>query len=246
MHKVLRLLAVAAAAACTATAQAGVVDFNADVDTGFTPFAPLITHFSELQQNGYWIDSYSTKAGADPTDLVGALVDGSNVVDTCAGLQCPGNNSTPFLAMLNSGLPLIGRLDGTEQRLISLDASFIAAATATVLSTPMILSVQGYDANGNAMEFEDIYLDGLVNGSLAFANYKLSAAFSDLSFSFFGFWAYACSTTTCTRSTNTAQFAIDNITFADAITVPEPSSLALFGLAAAGLVASRRRRPVSA
>jgi hypothetical protein len=73
MHKVLRLLAVAAAAACAATAQAGVVDFNADVDTGFTPFAPLITHFSELQQNGYWIDSYSTKAGADPTDLGGCL-----------------------------------------------------------------------------------------------------------------------------------------------------------------------------
>jgi PEP-CTERM motif len=246
MHKVLRLLAVAAAAACSATAHAGVVDFNADVDTSNAFFAPLITHASQLQQNGYFIESYSTKAGADFTDLVGALVDGSNVAETCAALQCPGNNSTPFLAMLNSGLPLIGRLDGTEQRLISLDASFIAAATATVPNIPMILSVQGYDANGNAMEFEDIYLDGLVNGSLAFANYKLSAAFSDLSFSFFGFWAYACSTTTCTRATNTAQFAIDNITFADVVTVPEPSSLALFGLAAAGLVASRRRRPVSA
>jgi hypothetical protein len=247
MHKVLRLLAVAAAAACAATAQAGVVDFNADVDTGFTAFRAahhaLLRIAAERLLDRFLLDQGRRR----PHGLwwVPWLMAATSP-ETCVDLKCPGNNSTPFLAMLNSGLPLIGRLDGTEQRLISLDASFIAAATATVPNIPMILSVQGYDANGNAMEFEDIYLDGLVNGSLAFANYKLSAAFSDLSFSFFGFWAYACSTTTCTRSTNTAQFAIDNITFADAVTVPEPSSLALFGLAAAGLVASRRRRPVSA
>lgn len=240
MKKLIRtvLAAVALSAVAAIPAQAGpVIDFDGGLDTSLVWFPPLMTHGDALVQGDYYVSTVSTKAGAAASDLVGALVDGGDVASTCMSLVCPTNNSTQFLAMLNDGLPFIGRLDGAGFQIKSVDASFIAAAGAAVPPLAMILRVYGFTDIGGVF-FEDILLPGPVGGVLGFASYDFSDAFSGRSYVEVDFYGYSCNAAgSCTRSADTAQFALDNIAF-----VPEPSSLALFGLAVAGLALARRRR----
>ena len=234
--------ALALGAACVVPAQAALLHFDGGLDTSLVPFAPLLTHGSEMQQDGFWIAMFSTKAGAAATDLVGALVDGADVANTCSGLVCPTNNGTQFLAALNDGLPDMGRLDGTGFKLKSFDASFIAAQGDLVLLTSMLLRVQGYNTVGDVIASEDFALPGPVAGGFSFATYTLGAAFAGTMVNEVAFWGYACTTATlCTRTLDKAQFALDNIS-----TVPEPSSYALVGLALAGMGLARRRTQAAA
>jgi hypothetical protein len=231
------LSALAVSAACALPAQATVLTFDNGLDTSLAPFAPLLTHESEMTQHGYWIDMFSTKAGRTNADLVGALVDGTDVNNTCAGLVCPNNNSTRFLAALNDGLPDIGKLDGTAFYLKSFDASFIAAQGDLILPTSLALVVVGYDAVGDVVAQEDFFLPGPVAGAFRFGTYTAGTALANARIFELAFWGYACTTaTTCTRTLDKAQFALDNITV-----VPEPSSVALVGLALAGLFVARRQ-----
>ncbi len=117
MKKLIGRLALALSLATgLGAAHAGptVIDFDAGLDTSYAPFADvgLLNHGAELQQSGFFVITQSTKADAEPTDLVGALIDGTEVADTCFTVVCPANNSTRFLAMVDDGLPWMGRLDG--------------------------------------------------------------------------------------------------------------------------------------
>ena len=178
MKKLIRtvLAAVALSAVAAIPAQAGpVIDFDGGLDTSLVWFPPLMTHGDALVQGDYYVSTVSTKAGAAAGDLVGALVDGSDVASTCMSLVCPTNNPTQFLAMLNDGLPFIGRLDGAGFQIKSVDASFIAAAGAAVPPLAMILRVYGFTDIGGVF-FEDILLPGPVDGILGFASYDFSDA----------------------------------------------------------------------
>lgn len=238
MKKYLPRLAVAAAALLSiGAAQAVVIDFDHTIDSTYAAFAPLLGHADEIQTQGFWIDAYSTKADAASGDLVGALVDGSDLSNTCQGLVCPSNNATRFLAALNDGVPAIGRLDRAAFKVTQLDASFIAASGDAVLPTSLLLRLVAYSGTSQ-MYIQDFYLPGPVSGAYSFSTYALGATNAAIAITELYLYGYACTTsTTCSRSLDKGQFAIDNIN-----AVPEPSEWLMMGLGLAAVGAMVRRR----
>lgn len=234
-NKLLAALTLTVAAALPAHA-GPVINFDAGLDTSFSPFAPLLTHTDSIVQGDFFVSMFSTKAGAALGDLVGSLVDGADSAGACIGLICPANG-TQFLAALNDGLPDIGRLGGGYFRMQSFDASFIAASGNAVPAISMILRIEGYD--GNTLAFiQDFFLPGPVANAYSFSTYALSALNAGIDVTEIAFRGFSCNAAgSCTRTLDQAQFALDNISF-----VPEPGSLVLFGVALAGLAVVRRRR----
>ena len=233
------VLAVAALASL-GTAQASVITFDEAIDSTNAPFFPLMGHNQEFTTQGFWVDTFSTKAGRQDGDLVGALVDGADLANTCVGLICPVGNTTHFLAALNDGLPALGRLDGGAFQFTQFDASFIAAAGDAVPATSLILRVEGYSATGLLYQ-QDFALPGPAAGSYSFGNYAMSAANAATHVNEIAFRGFACTTATnCVRSLDKAQFAIDNLT------VPEPAGWSLVGLQLIAMGALARRRSAKA
>lgn len=241
MKKLLpRLVIAAAVAACLGSVQASVITFDEVIDSSNAGFFPLMGHLDEFTTQGYWVDTFSTKAGRQPGDLVGALLDGSDLANTCAGLVCPTGNTSKFLAALNDGLPDIGRLDGGAFRLTQFDASFIAASGDAVPTTSLLLRVEGYSTSALLFQ-QDFFLPGPVNGAYNFATYALSTVNAETSVNDIAFRGFACNAAgSCSRALDKAQFAIDNFT------VPEPASWLLVGLQLVAMGALARRRAVNA
>jgi hypothetical protein len=239
MHKFLRLLAATASTlALTLPAQAALITFDGGTTYDGAPFAPLMNHTAYVEQNGYVIGMYSTKAGALDSDLVGALVDGTDVATTCSGLVCPTNNNTQFMLALNDGLPDISLASGGAFDVQGFQASYVAAPGDVIPATAMILRLVGFDAVGGVVFQEDFGVAGPTSGVYSFRDYRISGANRSKQINELAFYGFACDSITgnCSRALDKAQFAIDNIA------VPEPSSIALVGLALTGLVTLRRRQ----
>ena len=238
-----RLAITAVAATCICNAQAAVLTFDQAIDSAFAPFFPLMGHLDEFQTQGFYVDTYNTKAGAVAGDLVGALVNGADSAATCAGLVCPSGNATQYLAALNDGLPDIGLLSGVLFKVNSFDASFIAAAGDAVLNPSILVRVEGY-STAALLYSQDFFLPGPVSGAYTFATYTLSAANAAVLVNDVAFRGFACTTTTsCTRSLDKAQFGLDNL---NVTAVPEPADWLLMGLGLAAIGTVIRRRQAAA
>ena len=240
MRKFLRLLAAALAfSGAVGTASAQVMTFE-NLDTSGAPGAPFLGHTDYLIEGDYAVQTFSTVAGAQAGDLVGAVMDSSS----CFSVMCPTNNATSYLGSLNDGVPEFSRLDGQAFNLTQFDASFLGAEGVPIPGVSMLLRVIGVAADNSFLQ-EDILLPGPLNGSLSFSTYALSSAFASSAFVAVDFFGYACNAAgSCNRSVNLAQFAVDNVTFATP--VPEPSTWALLCLGLIGIAVIRRRTTAKA
>ena len=242
------LAAIAIAIGVVHAAQAMRIDFEEPVpyDLASAPFAPLFGHGDEFYQNGFWLDPFSNSPDAFFGDLVGALVDGSDLANTCWSILCPANNATKFYTGLNDGVLAIGRLDSLPFLVNAFDASFVGAGGEVLPPVAGLLRLQGVTADGGSLT-QTFQLAGPHNGVLDFSSFATSGLFAATPFDFIYAYGFACNAAgSCSAfSSDRGQFALDNldVTVIGAATVPEPATwlLVAVGLVAAG--GMRRRRP---
>ena len=228
--RVLRILMLGAAMAMPA-AHADVIDFE-NIGNG------LVGDSEQFQDAGYLFGGASNVPGANPGDLVGAVIDGSDPGSCGGALACPVNNPGNYYAALNDGILFMGAASNSDFSIESFDASFIGTG-APYGSVAGLLRVQGFMAAGGSL-FQDYLLAAPDSAGFAFQHFTSTGAFAAGSFTEVAFFGFTCNTTgSCTAfNSNQGQFALDNITAA----VPEPSSalMLLLGLAGIGPISRRR------
>ena len=242
--RALKTFVAAATLMAAGASHATIVDFEGVIETTSAGFFPLLGHNDEIVNKGFYIDALSNSDTPNNGDLVGAILNGSDLAGSCAGIVCPSNNATTFLAGLNDGLFVIGSTDNALFQFAGFDASFIGAQGAILPSVPGLVRLQGIKADNTSIT-QTFNLGGPSStGALSFKNFATTGAFSTTLFQYVYFFGFACDMGgSCSAfSSDQAQFAIDNI---NVTAVPEPSTWALMlgGLVAA---ASFRRRSAKA
>lgn len=236
----IRLALSAAALSCTLGAQAAVITFDGMEASPSTPYLPLLAVGDYFSQSGFYFEPFSNQAGAQLGDLVGAIVDGADVANTCASVACPTNNTTHFFTALNDGVLYLAPDSAPSFTLQGFDASFVGAGGEVFPSTTLILRVQGSKVGGGTLT-ASFFLPGQVNGAFSFESYATSGAFATQQFTEAYIFGLACNSAgSCSPfSSDKGQFALDNI---NVTAVPEPSQWLLMGLGLAALGAFARRR----
>jgi hypothetical protein len=227
--KLMMKIACTAALGVSGAAQADVLNFEGNFDS------PFLFHQDHVQIGNFWIETYGGSRIGE--DLVGAIIDGSQGSDCLTG-GCPVNNPSQYYAGLDDGYMYFGLNNDSGFRLSSLKASFMGAGQTSFPAVAGLLQLQGFNANGVPVGVAtQLVLAGPQGGQFRFSTYDLPAL-SNTFVSYYQVAAFACNAAgQCNRNTNAANFALDDINV-----LPEPTSIALFGLGALGMAAAARRR----
>lgn len=214
--------------AAAGVAQAGKLDFEGAVDS------PFLFAGQHVVIGDYWVETYG---GPQSGDLVGSIVDGSDPAICAAPISCPTNNSSQYFAGLDDGYMYFGLNSGSYFSLGSMKASFIGSGQSSFPAVSALLLLEGFGADNKKIGGTyQIPLFGPTNGQFNFASYSLSSIPN--TYSYVRLLPYVCDASgSCSRGGGVANFAVDDI-----VTVPEPVSIALFGLGLAGIGAVSRRR----
>lgn len=230
---------------------AAIGSAHADTTLTFgTGYSGEITVGTAIVSEGMLVAGYSFDTGALPSDVVGAVVDGTDAQAACGALQCPTSNGS-YVTGLNDGI--IEITSNTPNQLLSLksfDASFLGSSAFTYPATAGLLVVLGFRADGT-YDRQNYALDGPGSNGFQFGTYNSSITFGTAQYVGFDFFAAVCndSGSSCVpAATGRGQFALDNLQFGTAVAaVPEPQTWLMLG---AGLLAvggaARRRRAATA
>nr|WP_315253053.1 NF038120 family PEP-CTERM protein [uncultured Duganella sp.] len=193
--------------------------------------------------NGFYVGGFSNSPLGQTGDLIGSVVDGSDVYSTCFNMACPttASNPTQYLTALNDGALWISHTTSTF-KVQSFDAAFLGNYdTGTFPATSGILRIQGTTLTGSALT-QDFALDGPGADGFEFGHYITSGVFANTEFTEIYLYGYACEASGSCKafSTNRGQFAIDNI--ATTAPVPEPATWLMLGAGLLAVGAATRRR----
>jgi hypothetical protein len=226
------------AAAIAAPAQGANINFDAGAGMVFGSG-------DSWQEQGYKL-SFEAYDPADVGSLVGAIVDTSDP-GYCISMACPINGEGGYYGAFNDSIVWVeSETAGASFMVKSIDASFIGldAALGGYPIYSGLLRMQGFLADGSYL-LQDLLLDGPSSQGFLFGRYSPFETFANTAFVSIAMFGFTCDAVgDCAAfETNRGQFAIDNLVLEDALAeVPEPASLALFGLGLLGLAARARRR----
>ncbi|MBT9456653.1 MAG: PEP-CTERM sorting domain-containing protein [Burkholderiaceae bacterium] len=242
MKKMLKTALAIAALAGMGAAQSAVITFDGLEESPFAPTLAvgLLGDGDEFYQSNFWLAPFSNSATSLPGDLVGAIVDGADLSNTCHSVACPTNNGTKFYTAVDDGLLAIGAMSGQTFTLNNFQASFVGAGGEVFPTTTLLLRIQGRLANNSTLTAQ-FNLPGQSGGVFSFQNYATSGAFATTQFKNVIFYGLACNAQgSCSAfSSDKGQFALDNINVS---AIPEPSSWLMMGLGLAAFGAFARRR----